>query len=112
MKRGELWWADLPDPVGSEPGYRRPVLIASSDSFNQSAIHTVLVMPITSNLKLCRAPGNLALSALGTGLNRDSVLNSQTMTLDKDFLGERMGRLTEEVIDHAERGLKLVLSLT
>ena len=112
MKRGELWWADLPEPVGSEPGYRRPVLIVSDDNFNRSAIRTVLVVPLTSNLKLRRAPGNLFLASQETGLSRDSVLNvSQIMTLDKEFLGERIGKLTEDLRDHAERGLKLVLGL-
>ncbi len=112
MKRGELWSADSPDPVGSEPGYRRPVLIVSDDAFNESAIRTVLALSVTSNLKLRRAPGNLFLAAPETGLSRDSVLNvSQIMTLDKAFLEERIGRLAEDLLDHVERGLKLVLGL-
>ena len=112
MKRGELWWADLPEPVGSEPGYRRPVLIVSDDSFNGSAIRTVLAVSVTSNLKLRRAPGNLFLTAQETGLSRDSVLNvSQIVTLDKEFLESRIGRLTEDVLENVESGLKLVLGL-
>ena len=112
MKRGELWWADLPEPVGSEPGYRRPVLIISDDSFNQSKIRTVLAVSLISNLKLRRAPGNLFLTAQETGLSRDSVLNvSQIVTLDKEFLGSRIGRLTEDVLENVESGLKLVLGL-
>ena len=112
MKRGELWWADLPEPVGSEPGYRRPILIISDDSFNQSKIRTVLAVSLTSNLKLRRAPGNLFLTAQETGLSRDSVLNvSQIVTLDKEFLGSRIGRLTEDVLENIESGLKLVLGL-
>ena len=113
MKRGELWWANLPEPVGSEPGYRRPVLIVSADTFNRSAIRTVLIVPITPNLKLRRAPGNVFLSAQETGLPRDSVLNiSQIMTLDKKFLGERIGRLTEDSLMNLESGLELVLGLS
>ena len=113
MKRGELWWADLPEPVGSEPGYYRPVLIVSDDTFNRSAIRTVLVVPITSNLNLRRAPGNIFLSAQETGLSRDSVLNvSQIMTLDKEFLGEPIGRLTRDLLKNVEGGLKLVLNLS
>ena len=112
MKRGELWWADLPEPVGSEPGYRRPVLIISDDSFNQSKIRTVLAVSLTSNLKLRRAPGNLFLTAQETGLSRDSVLNvSQIVTLDKEFLESRIGRLAENVLENVESGLKLVLGL-
>ncbi len=113
MKRGELWWANLPEPVGSEPGYRRPALIVSDDNFNRSAIRTVVIVPLTSNLNVRRAPGNIFLASQETGLSLDSVLNiSQIMTLDKEFLEERIGRLAEDLLGNVERGLKLILSLS
>jgi mRNA interferase MazF len=61
IQRGDIWWATLPEPVGSEPGYRRPVLIAQSDEFNQSRIATVIALSITSNIRLAQAPGNVLL---------------------------------------------------
>lgn len=101
MKRGELWWADLPEPVGSEPGYRRPVLIVSDDNFNRSAIRTVLIVPLTSNLNVRRAPGNIFLASQETGLGRDSVLNiSQVYDAGQGVFGraywEAGGRFTRE----------------
>ena len=86
-KRGELWWAQLPPPEGSEPRYRRPVLILSADSFNRSAIRTVVAVVVTSNTRLAAAPGNVFLTTTETGLGKDSVVNvSQIVTLDKAFL--------------------------
>lgn len=87
IQRGELWWGSLPDPSGSEPGYRRPVLVISADPFNRSGILTVIVLSITSNVRLANAPGNVMLSAKRSGLPRDSVANvSQLATLDKSLL--------------------------
>lgn len=88
MYRGEIWWANLPDPVGSEPGYRRPVLVVQDDTFTQSRITTVIVVVITSNIQLAEAPGNVLLPHAVSGLPRDSVANiSQVFTVDKTFLG-------------------------
>lgn len=110
MKRGELWWARLPPPEGSEPGYTRPVLVLSVDTFNRSAIKTVVAVVVTSNTRLAAAPGNVFLAATETGLDRDSVANvSQLITLDKAFLGELIGALPVGVLEQAERGVKLVL---
>lgn len=96
MYRGEIWWADLPDPRGSEPGYQRPVLIVQNNLFNQSRISTVLVVVITSNLKLAAAPGNVFLPQTETGLLQDSVVNvSQVLTLDKKFLVNKIGSLPD-----------------
>ena len=112
MKRGELWWAELPEPSGSEPGFRRPVLVIQSDDFNRSRIRTVVGVAITTNLKLAAAPGNVALPGRGTGLPKQSVINlSQIITLDKGFLSGRVGRVTDEVLRQVEDGLRLVLSL-
>jgi mRNA interferase MazF len=92
--RGEIWWAQLPDPIGSEPGYRRTVLIIQDDTFTQSRIRTVIVVIITSNIELANAPGNVLLPRESTGLPRDSVANvSQIFTVDKAFLTERIGTL-------------------
>ncbi len=112
MKRGEIWWAELPEPAGSGPGFRRPVLVVQSDDFNRSRIRTILGVAITSNLKLAAAPGNVSLPRRGTGLPRKSVINvSQIVTLDKDFITERAGHATDAVLRQVEDGLRLVLSL-
>jgi mRNA interferase MazF len=66
MQRGEIWWADLPTPVASEPGYRRPVLVIQSDDFNRSRIRTVIVAVMTSNLRLAEAPGNVLVRSDGS----------------------------------------------
>ena len=112
MKRGEIWWASLPEPRGSEPGYRRPVLIIQTNEFNRSAIRTVIVAAITSNRALAAAPGNVELSTRGTGLNVSSVVNvSQVVTLDKGFLTQRVGRVPQAAMRRIEDGLRLVLAL-
>lgn len=112
MKRGEVWWADLPDPAASEPGFRRPVLILQSDQFNRSQINTVIVAAITSNVRLTAAPGNVSLSRKGAGLNRESVINvSQVLTLDKSFLSEKAGKLSQAKMSEVDDGVRLVLAL-
>jgi mRNA interferase MazF len=110
--RGEIWWASLPDPVGSEPGYRRPVLIVQDDIFTQSCINTVIVVIITSNTQLAEAPGNTLLQSKATGLPKDSVANvSQVFTIDKKFLIERIGMLPEYLLEKVDEGLRTVLYL-
>ena len=112
MFRGEIWWATLPAPSGSEPGYRRPVILMQSNSFTRSRISTVIVVPITSNMNLAEAPGNVALPRRRTGLVKDSVaIVSQVLTLDKSFLDERVGTLPSSLLDRVENGLRLVLDL-
>ena len=112
MRRGEIWWADLPPPAGSEPGYRRPVLVVQSDDFNRSRIRTVLVLAITSNVHLAAAPGNVSIPRRGTGLSQPSVVNvSQLVTLDRRFLTERSGRASDTVMRQVDDGLRLVLDL-
>jgi mRNA interferase MazF len=110
--RGEIWWADLPQPVGSEPGYRRPVLIIQEDMFTISNIQTVIVAIITSNLALAAAPGNVLLPKKSTGLSKDSVVNvSQVLTIDKSFLSERIGSLSIDLQEQVDDGLRMVLYL-
>ena len=112
MNRGEIWWADLPVPGRSEPGYRRPVLIVQSDGFNRSQIRTVVALAITSNLRLAEAPGNVSLARRGTGLPRTSVINvSQIITLDKDYLIERAGRASDAIMGQVEESLRMLLGL-
>lgn len=112
MKRGEVWWAELPEPAGSEPGFRRPVLVVQSDEFNRSRIGTTVAAAITSNLALAAAPGNVGLPRRATGLPRDSVVNvSQLATLDKTFLTTRAGRITDVLLRQVEDGLRLALNL-
>jgi len=112
IQRGELWWASLQGPRGSEPGYRRPVLIIQSDAFNKSNIGTVLVAAITINLRLADAPGNVRLRSGEGGLRRTSVVNvSQIITLDKQFFAERIGRLSASSLRQVDDGLRRVLAL-
>lgn len=112
MRRGEVWWANLPDPAGSAPGYRRPVLIIQSDAFTASAIKTVAILAITSNLRLANSPGNLLIPPKQSGLPRDSVVNvSQILTIDKTALIERVGVLSSRLMEQVEEGLRLVLGL-
>jgi len=112
VERGQVWWADLGEPAGSEPGYRRPVLVVQSDAFNRSRLRTVLAVVLTSNLRLVEAPGNVLVPAKAAGLPKDSVANvSQIITVDRDFLTEPAGRLRGQLLHDIENGLRLVLSL-
>ncbi len=112
MKRGEVWWAVLPEPTASEPGFRRPVLILQSDQFNRSRINTVVAAAITTNMILAAAPGNVSLPKRSANLGRESVVNvSQIITLDKSFLRERIGRLNGPKLREVEEGVRLVLAL-
>lgn len=112
IERGEVWWADLGEPNGSEPGLRRPVVIVQTDAFNRSRLRTVIAVVLTSNLRLVDAPGNVLIPGKAAGLSKDSVANvSQVITLDRDFLTERAGRLRGQVLKDVENGLRLVLGL-
>lgn len=112
VSRGEVWWADLPDPVGSAPGYRRPVLIVQSEAFNRSRLATVVVVVLTANLRLLEAPANVLIPSPASGLARDSVANvSQILTVDRGILIERAGRLPPGLLKRIEDGLRVVLDL-
>jgi len=112
IERGEIWWADLPDPVGSSPGFERPVLIVQSDRFNKSAINTVVIAIISTNLKLTNSEGNVLLTARQSGLPKDSVVNvSQLFTIDESLLREYAGSLSAKKMEQIDKGLRLVLSL-
>jgi mRNA interferase MazF len=112
VRRGEVWWADLAEPRGSEPGFRRPLLIVQADAFNRSRISTVLAVVLTSNLQRVGAPGNVLVPAKTTGLPKDSVANvSQVVTVDRAFLDQRVGRASSQAMSAVDAGLKLVLGL-
>jgi mRNA interferase MazF len=110
ISQGDVWWADLGDPAGSEPGFRRPVVVVQADSFNRSALRTVVVVPLTGNLRWVTAPGNVRLTARATGLPRDSVANvSRLVTLDRSVLVERVGRLSPARFELVLAGIDTVL---
>ncbi len=110
ISQGEVWWASLPAPTGSEPGFRRPVVVVQGDAFNRSRLATVVCVPLTSNLKWADAPGNVLLKAEMTGLPKDSVaLVAQVITLDKSVLTDRCGKLPPEQVELILSGLDIVL---
>lgn len=112
MKRGEVWWASLPVPAGSGPGFRRPVVVVQANPFNQSRIATVIVAVVTSNLAIADAPGNVRVGKAESGLTKPSVVNiSQLYTLDRELLTQRVRALPAETMRDIDEGLRLVLGL-
>jgi mRNA interferase MazF len=112
LKRGEVWWATLPDPVGSGPGYRRPVVIVQADPFNASRVKTVIVAAISSSSRVKAAPGNVHLPVQTSGLSRESVVNvTQLLAVDKNLLLLRVGHLPPYELHELNDGLRLVLAL-
>ena len=110
ISQGEIWWADLPAPTGSGPGFRRPVVIVQSDGLNRSRIATVICVPLTSNLRWAAAPGNVRLSARLTSLSKESVANvSQIVTIDKALLKARVGKLPLLKLQLLLSGIDVVL---
>lgn len=112
LNRGEVWWVDFGQPVGSEPGYRRPVLILQADSFNRSRIQTVVVVPLSTNTALAQAPGNVLCRPRETGLKRASVANvSQLTVIDRSRLVDRAGVLSLRLLTQVEDGVRVLLAL-
>lgn len=110
MSQGDIWWAELPEPKGSEPGFQSPVVVVQSNAFNRSAINTIVCVPLTSNVRWASAPGNVLLTAKATGLAKDSVANvSQIVTLDRDTLTEYVGRITKAKLEAVLAGIGVVL---
>jgi mRNA interferase MazF len=110
IAQGEVWWAELAEPSGFEPGFRRPVLVVQGDAFNRSRISTVVCVALTSNLRWAEAPGNVRLTARQTGLPKDSVANvSQLVTLDRAALTERAGALPAKKLELVLLGNDVVL---
>jgi mRNA interferase MazF len=112
VERGDVWWANLGEARGSEPAFRRPVLIVQADTFNRSRLKTTLGIALTSNTRLVAAPGNVLLPTSKTGLPTDAVANvTQLVTLDESYLAERAGRIPRKLMVRVDAGLKLVLAL-
>ncbi len=110
ISQGEIWWADLPAPSGSGPGFRRPVVVVQGEALNRSRIVTVVCVPLTGNLKWAVAPGNVQLPARLTGLAKESVANvSQIVSVDKDFLTARVGKLPRSKLELVLSGIDTVL---
>jgi len=112
LRRGEVWWADFGQPFGSEPGYRRPAVVLQSDSFNKSSISTVIVVPLSRNMALAAAPGNVVCRPRNTGLPKASVANvSQLTVADRRRLVEKLGAMPDALLKQIEEGVRLVLDL-
>ena len=110
VSQGELWWADLPLPDGSAPGFRRPVVIVQGNALNRSRLATVVCVPLTSNLNWAAAPGNTLFSASVAGLAKDCVANaSQMFAVDRTFLAERIGKLSPKRLQQILAGIDIVL---
>jgi mRNA interferase MazF len=110
ISQAEVWWADMPVPTGSGPGFRRPVVVVQGDALNRSRIATVVCVPLTSNLRWANAPGNVQLSARLTGLEKGSVANvSQIVTLDRELLADRVGKLARAKLELILAGIDVTL---
>lgn len=112
MRRGEIWWAELSDPIGSAPGFSRPVIVVSADRFNNTSIATITVVYIYSNLSHARHLGNVVLPSRDTGLDRDSIANvTQVGTIDKQQARARIGAVPPSLMLQIDAGLRLALAL-
>jgi mRNA interferase MazF len=112
ISRGDIWWADFGDPDGSEPGYRRPVVVMQSNYLNQTSLNTVIVVSLTGNLTRAALPGNVLLSKRKTGLSKDSVANvTQVSTVDRNILIEKCGHLDPDALGRVAAGVRLALDL-
>ena len=110
INQGDIWWADLPSPRGSEPGFRRPVIIVQQSPINYSEISTIICVPLTSNIRLANAPGNVFMPADQTGLPKDSVANvSQILTLDKQFLADYVRNVSKAILTQVLDGIVFML---
>ena len=113
MTRGELWWADLGIPFGSEPGYKRPVLIIQNDFFNRSKLNTTVAIPLTTNLVFAEVPGNILITKNESGLKKDSVITvSQIEVIDKSKLIEKITKIDRSIIEKVENGIMFVLGIS
>ena len=113
IAQGEVWWAELGEGAGSAPAFRRPVVVVQGDAFNRSAIRTVVCVALTSTIRWAEAPGNVRLTARATGLPKDSVANvSQLVTLDRETLTERVGRISASQLERVMSGIDIVLGRT
>ncbi len=110
INQGDIFWIDLDDPIGSEPGYRRPYIVIQNNLFNQSRIHTVVMVAVTGNLQRAKSPGNILLEAGEGGLPSPSVINiTQVFTLDKAYLTDYCGSLHPQRIAQMIEGINLLI---
>jgi mRNA interferase MazF len=110
ISQGDIWWAELAEPAGSEPGYCRPVVVVQGEAFNRSHLATVVCVSLTSNTRWADAPGNVLLAARQTGLDRASVANAtQIVALDRSVLTERVGRLSGPRLGLVLAGIDVLL---
>jgi mRNA interferase MazF len=112
MTRGEIWWADFGIPFRSEPDFRRPVLVVQDDAYNRSKINTIVVVPLTTNLLLQNAPGNVFIDKGESGLSKDSVLVvSQLHAIDRNRLLEKESKVPKHILNEVENGIRLLLGI-
>lgn len=112
MTRGEIWWADFGIPFGSEPGFKRPVLIVQDDEFNRSSINTIVIVPFSTNVKLAEAPGNVYIESTDSGLSKDSVIvSSQVTAIDRRRILERISKIEKRFFGEIEDGIRIVLGM-
>ena len=110
ISQGDVWWAELPEPTGSGPGFRRPLVIVQGNHLNRSRISTVVCVPLTSNLTWASAPGSVLVPAATSGLPKDSVANaSQIIAIDRTLLGERVGKIPPKKLELVMTGIDVVL---
>lgn len=110
INQGDIYWLDLDEPIGSEPGYRHPHVVIQNNLFNHSRINTVVVCLITSNLKRANSPGNVLLRKREGNLPKRSVVNvSQIYTVDKMELFEKIGRLSPKRVREILDGIQLLM---
>jgi len=112
MTRGEIWWAEFGIPFGSEPGYKRPVLIIQNDFFNKSKINTTIVIPLTTNKILADAPGNILITKHESKLKKDSVITiSQIEVIDRQRLIEKITKLDRIIMEKIENNILFILGI-
>ena len=112
MTHGEIWWAQFGVPFGSEPGFKRPVLIVQDNSFNESKIKTIVVVPLTTNLRLAEAPGNVLVKKKDSKLTEDStIVVAGLYAIDRERFVEKVSKISNEIMEKVEDGIKLVLGI-
>ncbi len=110
INQGDVYWVDLGEPSGSDPGYKHPHVVIQNNLFNRSQIRTVIVLALTSNLQRADAPGNVLLEKGEANLPKQSVVNvSQVFTVDKSQLDEYIGTLSLKRVREILSGIKLVI---
>ncbi|MCL2175388.1 MAG: type II toxin-antitoxin system PemK/MazF family toxin [Treponema sp.] len=112
MIKGEIWWAVLPSPRGSEPAKKRPVLVIQGNDFNSSNLNTVICAGLTSNLMLANAPPNILLEKTHSKLDKSSVVNfSQILAVDKSFFKKMVSMLPKQFLPLIDKSLKIIFDI-